>query len=179
MESKRGQSGRLSICKSSHVISKSNSLVQQINPVIRIVHICPPTIVNTDPANFRAIVQELTGMHSSCSSKKCAQKKLNTAFSPTIPNFSKKMLRADNHSDDEEKNLLSRGLSCSEEQSKSPLPEVKMENDRTNSSDSFCGFGEMDIFTSLLGSITMLPEFPTITPATDQTDHLMGSFMPS
>ncbi|GLJ22427.1 hypothetical protein SUGI_0422220 [Cryptomeria japonica] len=185
MEGKRGQSGRLSTCKSSHVISKSNSSVRKITPVIRIVHICAPTMVNTDPANFRAIVQDLTGKHSSCSSKKFKQKKLNPTLSPQIPVLSKKMLRVDHSdhealTDDEEENLISMGLFCSEEQPNSPLPQIKMDNDRTNFCGGFGGFGEIDIFTALLGSIAMLPEFPTITPpAIDQTDLFTGIFMTS
>ena len=154
MESKRGQSGRLSTCKSSHMISKSNSPAQRISPVIRVVHICPPIFVNTDAANFRTIVQELTGNHSVCTT----QKKLN-------PNFSEKIVRDER---DKEESWLSFG----EEQSNSHLPDVKLENDQTSSSDRFCGFEEMDIFTALLDSIAMLPEFPTITPAIDHTDCL-------
>ncbi|GLJ22428.1 hypothetical protein SUGI_0422230 [Cryptomeria japonica] len=178
MECKRGHSGRLSTCRSSHVISKSNSSVQQIiTPVIRIVHIFEPKFVNTDAANFRDIVQQLTGKNSSTSSKKFKKKKLG----PQIPLFSNKELKAD-HSEspthEEEEDLLATVLSLCEDQSSSPLPQIMTENDSTRSLDSFFGsfgaFGEMDFFTPFVGSNSLLPEFPI-----DHTDHFTDTFMPS
>ncbi|CAN7008004.1 unnamed protein product [Brassica rapa subsp. trilocularis] len=47
-------SSRVSLNKNSQVISK-------IKPKIRIIHICAPTVIETDVKNFRPLVQSLTG----------------------------------------------------------------------------------------------------------------------
>ncbi|MCL7038067.1 hypothetical protein MKW94_010307 [Papaver nudicaule] len=53
------QQPRLGMHKDSHVISKFT-----MKPKIRIVHIFAPEIIKTDAANFRELVQRLTGKPS-------------------------------------------------------------------------------------------------------------------
>ncbi|KAE9584932.1 hypothetical protein Lal_00024232 [Lupinus albus] len=50
----RSASSKLGIERDSHVISK-------FKPKIRIIHIYAPEIIKTDAANFRELVQRLTG----------------------------------------------------------------------------------------------------------------------
>ncbi|CAL0326313.1 unnamed protein product [Lupinus luteus] len=50
----RSASSKLGIDRDSHVISK-------FKPKIRIIHIYAPEIIKTDAANFRELVQRLTG----------------------------------------------------------------------------------------------------------------------
>ncbi|KAI5083636.1 hypothetical protein GOP47_0003379 [Adiantum capillus-veneris] len=47
--------GSLELSSSSHPIAKKKQ------PIIRVVHVFAPTLIKTDPANFRALVQRLTG----------------------------------------------------------------------------------------------------------------------
>ncbi|KAH7570717.1 hypothetical protein JRO89_XS05G0166000 [Xanthoceras sorbifolium] len=58
----------LSMHKSSHLISK-------FKPKIRIVHIFAPEIIKTDAANFRELVQRLTGKPTTDQSKGKPKKK--------------------------------------------------------------------------------------------------------
>ncbi|KAI5083639.1 hypothetical protein GOP47_0003382 [Adiantum capillus-veneris] len=46
----------LGISSSSHPIAAKKK-----QPIIRVVHVFAPTLIKTDPANFRALVQRLTG----------------------------------------------------------------------------------------------------------------------
>ncbi|MCO5571073.1 hypothetical protein L7F22_024804 [Adiantum nelumboides] len=50
--------GSLDLSSSSHPIAKKQ---QKKQPIIRVVHVYAPTLIKTDPANFRSLVQKLTG----------------------------------------------------------------------------------------------------------------------
>ncbi|KAJ7571675.1 hypothetical protein O6H91_01G171900 [Diphasiastrum complanatum] len=62
-----GETPSLRISRGSHAIGKgnltsaSNWPKAQRPPVIRVVHIFNPTVIKTDAANFRSLVQKLTG----------------------------------------------------------------------------------------------------------------------
>ncbi|XP_072980330.1 VQ motif-containing protein 25-like isoform X2 [Typha angustifolia] len=45
-------------------VSESSREITKLKPKIRIVHIFAPEIIKTDPANFRELVQRLTGKPS-------------------------------------------------------------------------------------------------------------------
>ncbi|GLJ22443.1 hypothetical protein SUGI_0422450 [Cryptomeria japonica] len=67
------------ICaNSAEEISK---LKARSTPSTRIVYIIPPKIIETDAANFRAIVQKLTGKDSARSLAKSKQKKFRSVVS--------------------------------------------------------------------------------------------------
>ncbi|XP_031488885.1 VQ motif-containing protein 18-like [Nymphaea colorata] len=49
--------------KGSHSIAKQAAAAKfsPSSPTVRIIHVVPPEIIKTDPCNFRALVQKLTG----------------------------------------------------------------------------------------------------------------------
>ncbi|GLJ22446.1 hypothetical protein SUGI_0422500 [Cryptomeria japonica] len=165
----------LGTSNSSHVISKFNAHApcgtpptiqntKMVAPTIRIVHIFPPKIIKTDPANFRALVQKLTGRHSHSPSKKPKKKKLRSPVMnpPPMAGLS------------EDDSFCSKQTECPFYQN--PVAEIKTESfgcDGINLCDNFAGFfggfAEFDMFGSIL------PENPTIGP---HADHRSGIFMP-
>ncbi|KAH9302257.1 hypothetical protein KI387_013840, partial [Taxus chinensis] len=202
MESRKSGLGRsktmVGTSSSSHVISKFNAASSGINPpiiqqrskmtpTIRIVHIFPTEIIKTDPANFRALVQKLTGRHSHPSSKSPKQR-LQT---PTA-----NQQRADN---DWRKNAAQPDYPATQqprqgeylhyqEQIVSPLTEMERElseDERMKLWDNVAPYftasgSELDIFTSLMDSRSILPEIPILnSPTAEQIDYLGGIFRPS
>lgn len=124
----------LALSKQSHVITKT------LNPKIRIIHIFAPEVIKTDAANFRELVQRLTGMGSS-------KKKAKGAAST---NFTKEPWRNMGKSSD---------LSGTYEQINSAcgLVGVKEEGGRVWGGESCSVFGGLD---DLDGFIQELDEFP-------------------
>ncbi|KAJ7549164.1 hypothetical protein O6H91_07G043100 [Diphasiastrum complanatum] len=80
------KAGSLKTSKESHIIAKpnsgssssSNSMNEwpkvQRPPLIRVVHIFNPTVIKTDAANFRSLVQKLTGKN--CKSRRSSKSSL-------------------------------------------------------------------------------------------------------
>lgn len=57
------QSSLVSTCGGGGISSASHSVAKR-QPIIRVVHVYAPRLIKTDPANFRALVQKLTGNHA-------------------------------------------------------------------------------------------------------------------
>ncbi|GLJ22429.1 hypothetical protein SUGI_0422250 [Cryptomeria japonica] len=189
MESSGKQLSRAKIIrgpsKSSHAISKLNAAsngstsINKITPTIRIVQIFAPTIVNTDPDNFRALVQKLTGKHSVSSSKKHPKKKINRAVCPRSPSSADSKNIPVSHSDFShiptvgQENLDLKQAEASEllwydDQFCAAPSETKRESVEEGEmmvGDYFSElYGEQDILASLVESAFMLPEIPIIFP---------------
>ncbi|GLJ22430.1 hypothetical protein SUGI_0422270 [Cryptomeria japonica] len=192
MESINRKPGRLGTAKSSHMISKLNSVSSgttsstRIIPTIRIVQIFAPQVFETDAANFRALVQKLTGY-------KTEPKKLNrtvcTKKSDSVQ-FKKPIVQtqsAESHSHastviDE---LFSPNQVVENEYHvMAPLAGTErdsLEEDGVqvcdNFSELFGGLEELNLFGSLRDSGSLLPEFPMIYPATmEQIDYHSSFF---
>ncbi|GLJ22424.1 hypothetical protein SUGI_0422150 [Cryptomeria japonica] len=156
--------------RSSRTISKlkfGGSIAQQSHNttrIIRIVHITPAEVIRTDPAHFRALVQKLTGRHSTHSSIKSKHKKLNLPVSPES-HESTGLHHSQNPIDDLSNELGKREFMLYEDKFMASLPEIKQEpldDERArlchNLSGFFGGFEELDIFSSLLDSSFGLPD---------------------
>eukprot|EP01018_Ginkgo_biloba_P032931 Gb_37467 [translate_table: standard] len=187
--------------KASHVISKLGSH-QKISPTIRIVHIFAPKIIKTDAANFRSLVQKLTGRPSGRSKTSGdrvskAKKNRTTALGSSVsPTLESPQAAATDQSEERPGDLY-----CAKQQEKTefmcfpdqffprvPLAEVKteiLEDSGTNPFDNlFGGFDDLDIFTGLINSAPALPDFPTVNPSLtthgyDQNDQNNGLFRSS
>ncbi|KAL2501594.1 VQ motif-containing protein motif-containing protein 25 [Forsythia ovata] len=71
MELKRVMEKKQTCVSSSLAIRKTSQIISKVKPKIRIIHIFAPEIIKTDAANFRELVQSLTGKptDSNCSKK--------------------------------------------------------------------------------------------------------------
>ncbi|GMI70986.1 hypothetical protein HRI_000767900 [Hibiscus trionum] len=68
---------------SSLAIHKDSQTISKAKPKIRIIHIFAPEIIKTDVANFRELVQRLTGkppQEKGCRKKPAKKIKLRTGF---------------------------------------------------------------------------------------------------
>ncbi|XP_031473388.1 VQ motif-containing protein 25-like [Nymphaea colorata] len=63
----------LGACRDSHTITKPRTggatTTKLPSPAVRIIHVFSPEIIKTDPANFRELVQKLTGKPTPATSK--------------------------------------------------------------------------------------------------------------
>lgn len=147
-----GQLGNYSnrACPSMHKHSQTISKSSNNPPKIRIIHIFAPEIIKTDAANFRELVQRLTGKPSS--SEKHSKKK-----KPTL-------IARDHHQDESHKprNII--------DQSKERVVMKKEQvglccniNDHVINSSS-CGSsgGYLGGFSDLEGFISELAQFPLL-----------------
>ena len=136
-------SAALSIHKDSQTISK---------PKIRIIHIFTPEIIKTDVANFRELVQKLTGKPAQ--EKGCKKQAINarrdhiqepriTGFcdNPVAAAMAKKM------------ELRTGFLACLETRERVKEEEGMSNNIGVNSG----GFGDLDRFIQELGEFPLLP----------------------
>ncbi|XP_022766021.1 VQ motif-containing protein 17-like [Durio zibethinus] len=136
-------SAALSIHKDSQTISKPK-------PKIRIIHIFAPEIIKTDAANFRELVQRLTGKPSQ---EKGCQKKLRTARKdhsfcdrPVVAAMAAKKM--------ELRTGFLPGLETSERVKEE---EGMWTNIDENSGGFLSGFGDFDGFIQELGEFPLLP----------------------
>ncbi|PQQ19847.1 VQ motif-containing protein 25 [Prunus yedoensis var. nudiflora] len=86
-------SSKLGMHKESHKISKTAS-----KPKIRIIHVLAPEIIKTDVANFRELVQNLTGKPAAAPEVVNGSRK-KTIRCPTYSSPSKKILELQNDGD--------------------------------------------------------------------------------
>ncbi|KAJ4972200.1 hypothetical protein NE237_005299 [Protea cynaroides] len=128
-------SSALAMHKDSHVISK-------FQPKIRIVHIFAPEIIKTDAANFRELVQRLTGKptdYKSSNKKKAKsvsrEESLKSSFKPTK---TRDIQDGSQRIKEEEEREMWRG---------------------ENSTGFFNGLGDLDSFIQGLTEFPSLPSF--------------------
>ncbi|XP_027071641.2 VQ motif-containing protein 25 [Coffea arabica] len=57
-------------------LHKNSQMISKVKPKIRIIHIFAPEIIKTDVANFRELVQRLTGKPTENKNGSCTKKKL-------------------------------------------------------------------------------------------------------
>ncbi|KAH9302255.1 hypothetical protein KI387_013838, partial [Taxus chinensis] len=169
----------------------------RIVPTIRIVQIFSPKIVKTDPANFRALVQKLTGRYSAGSSKKPMQKKPIPQVSPEqLDSIDFKRSVGQDRSPADHfhgsavvddhffwKNSAQNEFVWCEDQGVSPPAEINTEyleeggvKMRDNFSGFFGGFEEQDIFNTVMESQLMLPEIPFTNPGGFSHFYQQSSF---
>ncbi|XP_019238689.1 PREDICTED: VQ motif-containing protein 25-like [Nicotiana attenuata] len=73
MEEKAGiirSTSRPSSCSALGTMNKNSQIISKVKPQIRIIHVFAPEIIKTDVANFREVVQRLTGKPSLSDKKK-------------------------------------------------------------------------------------------------------------
>ncbi|KAL5983385.1 hypothetical protein ACLOJK_017469 [Asimina triloba] len=158
---------------SALAMRKESRLVAKLQPQIRIVHIFAPEIIKTDAANFRELVQRLTGKpvqrRRSNSSKKKRKLAAAAAVIPTTPSdvsgesegseAAYTFNRGDGHGDGL---LLELERGPRDDRELVGLCErVKEEEEEMwggEHSGFFSGFGDLD------GFIQGLSEFPVLAP---------------
>ncbi|XP_004488571.1 VQ motif-containing protein 25-like [Cicer arietinum] len=147
-------SSKLGVNKDSQVISK-------VKPKIRIIHIYAPEIIKTDAANFRELVQRLTGKPEDETERGGVRSKSNTAPLPTQDlrdlNTNKKAMIMQ----DDEKEFLNHqnGIKVKNENEK----KQEIEEDiwrRSKSNEKFSGF--LDGFSELDGFMDELSTIPLL-----------------
>lgn len=87
------QSSPVSTACGGRGVSSASHSVAKRQPIIRVVHIYAPKLITTDPANFRALVQKLTGNHADeeadedliCANDGDNQGKANNQENSTLP----------------------------------------------------------------------------------------------
>ncbi|KAK7323893.1 hypothetical protein VNO77_27395 [Canavalia gladiata] len=139
-------SSKLGIGRDSHVISK-------FKPKIRIIHIYAPEIIKTDAANFRELVQRLTGKPED---EWGGRNKSKTALTKDPIDFHPK--KAMIMQEDEEEFLsLQNGLRVKDEHKEE---EVEDGTWRSKSNEKFSGyldgFSELDGFMGELGTMPVV-----------------------
>ncbi|GLJ22445.1 hypothetical protein SUGI_0422480 [Cryptomeria japonica] len=181
MDSKKyessGSKTMLGISKASHVISTSST------SIIRIVHVIEPKLIKTDPANFRALVQKLTGRHSKSSSrsslKKSRKNMMNSSeisYTGEQKGFSDDNLQPFCRQKAGQKDFLGYlGISgASFAQVKSESVEDSMKT-CDKFSRPFGGFAELDLLATQLDSGSMQSELHILDdPTVIQTDTHSG-----
>ncbi|GLJ22448.1 hypothetical protein SUGI_0422520 [Cryptomeria japonica] len=171
---------------SSHGDPAMTQHSQSIAPTMRIVHIIPPKVFKTDPANFGALVQKLTGKHSALLSrqsfKKSKQKKKNPVMSArrSKSGYREKLsyIGQDEFTVDHfSSNQPAKTKLLSQDEFVTTFAQVESESveDSLTWCDNFsCLFGvfdELEMFSTQMHSDSMLPEFLTVdVPVTDHTD---------
>ncbi|KAK3010095.1 hypothetical protein RJ639_012435 [Escallonia herrerae] len=73
-------------------MQRDSHLVSKVKPKIRIIHIFAPEIIKTDVANFRELVQRLTGKPTE--DNRATNKKKRTRMNPRKEGFSSKAAAA-------------------------------------------------------------------------------------
>lgn len=136
---------KLGIARDSHVISK-------FKPKIRIIHIYAPEIIETDAANFRELVQRLTGKPEDEGGGR--NKSKTTLTKNPMGSHSKKAIMQE---DEEEFLSLKNGIRVKNEQK-----EEEVEDDiwKSKSNEKFSGF--LDGFSELDGFMEELSTMPAI-----------------
>ncbi|GLJ22447.1 hypothetical protein SUGI_0422510 [Cryptomeria japonica] len=149
---------------------------QRIAPIIRIVHIVPPKVFKTDPANFGALVQKLTGKHSTHLSRQSFKKSKYKKMAPIISHRRSdssehtmvSLLGQDEFPADHFSGLnqpLPKKSVSYEDQFVATSAQVKSESveDSLMWCDNFSGlfgeFDELDILATQMHSDSILPEF--------------------
>ncbi|XP_009804471.2 VQ motif-containing protein 25-like [Nicotiana sylvestris] len=96
MEEKAGKTrsaSRPSSC-SALEMNKNSQIISKVKPQIRIIHVFAPEIIKTDVANFRELVQRLTGKPSLSDKKKKNKKKETNIYNmkQILPGKNNKLL---------------------------------------------------------------------------------------
>ncbi|XVE61256.1 hypothetical protein DITRI_Ditri06bG0025100 [Diplodiscus trichospermus] len=143
----------LSIRSDSQTISKAK-------PKIRIIHIFAPEIIKTDVANFRELVQRLTGKPSQeegCKKKPRIARR-DHSQEPRISGFCDKPVAAAAAAAMAKKMELRTGFLAGLETRERVKEEEGMWNDIGENSGGFLGgFGDLDGFIQELGEFPLLP----------------------
>ncbi|GLJ22431.1 hypothetical protein SUGI_0422290 [Cryptomeria japonica] len=159
----------LGTAKPSHIISKLKAASTGMIPTYRTVQIPPPQIFKTDPANFLALVQKLTG-------NKPAPKRVTG----TVGSKKKKSIVPDDQSAANHSHALKVvDENCFPKQASEkeyPIERDSMEEGGVQISDSFSelyGGLERDLLNILINSWSArLPEFPmSYPPVEEQIDY--------
>ncbi|XVF56010.1 hypothetical protein PTKIN_Ptkin06aG0082100 [Pterospermum kingtungense] len=149
-------SSPLSIGKDSLTISKEK-------PKIRIIHIFAPEIIKTDVANFRELVQRLTGKPSQDHKGRCKKKprivRSNDTQEPRITGFceNKPVVAAAMAKKMELRTGFLAGLETRERVKEEDQGMWNMSNISDNSGGFLSGFGDLDGFIQELGEFPFLP----------------------
>ncbi|GLJ22436.1 hypothetical protein SUGI_0422340 [Cryptomeria japonica] len=174
MKSTDKQSGSpktmLGTAKASHIISKLKAASTGIIPTFRTVQIPPPQIFKTDPANFLALVQKLTG-------KKSAPKKVTGTVGSKKKK--KKSIVPDQSAANHSHALAVVDENCFPKQAREkeyPIERDSLEEGGVQICDTFSElFGglERDFLNTLINSWSArLPEFPmSYPPVEEQIDY--------
>ncbi|KAK3036590.1 hypothetical protein RJ639_031207 [Escallonia herrerae] len=126
-------------------VQNSSHLITKIKPKIRIIHIVAPEIITTDVANFRELVQRLTGKPARDSKGSTEKASRSSAPPKSLGTY---------HS---EPSKLQDGIPifpCGDGMKKEPKEEMYMNE---VSSGFFSGFGDMDGFVQDLSQFPLLP----------------------
>ncbi|KAG1327235.1 VQ motif-containing protein 17-like [Cocos nucifera] len=139
----------------SHAITK-------LKPKIRIVHIFAPEIIKTEPANFRELVQRLTGKptKSTTAKKKTLPMTINGEALPRCKRFEVVGSQQENENS-RGRDGVKRELELEEEEEEEEEEEdvvvekeLRVEN---NTGGFFQDLGEIDSFLQGLGDLPSLP----------------------
>jgi len=141
-------SSKLGVDKDSQVISK-------VKPKIRIIHIYAPEIIKTDAANFRELVQRLTGKPEE-HEKGGARSKSKTAPPPSKDSMDLNLKKAMIMQEDE-KDFLSLQNGISVKKNENEEEEIWR---RSKSNEKFNGF--LDGFSELDGFMEELSTMPLL-----------------
>ncbi|XP_052170466.1 VQ motif-containing protein 25-like [Diospyros lotus] len=142
-----------SAAASKLALHKNSYAVSKLKPKIRIIHIVAPEIIKTDVANFRQLVQRLTGRSSSAASDKKPGSPQETSSTNTTSSEEVVICSAEAAG----KNSIASAESDRIGMRNPEKPEIRMKKeslqeiwkgDEINSSNGYsnymCGFGDMD-----------------------------------
>ncbi|KAJ4831020.1 hypothetical protein Tsubulata_038773 [Turnera subulata] len=127
-----------SIRKDSHTISK-------VKPKIRIIHIFAPEIIKTDVANFRELVQRLTG-------KPTAENRVCKKIKPRVP-----PCRKEDHNQDHQPPRPKNNNVVEQRRERVMIKEEEEMWKGANSGGFLSGFADLDGFIQELGGFPLLP----------------------
>lgn len=140
-------SSKLGVDKDSQVISK-------VKPKIRIIHIYAPEIIKTDAANFRELVQRLTGKPED-HEKGGARSKSKTAPPPSKGSMDLNLEKVMIMQEDEKDFLsLQNGTSVKNENEEEEIWRRSKSNEKFNG--FLDGFSELDGFMDELSTMPLL-----------------------
>ncbi|GLJ22438.1 hypothetical protein SUGI_0422360 [Cryptomeria japonica] len=158
--------------KASHIISKLKAASTGIIPTFRTVQIPPPQIFKTDPANFLALVQKLTG-------KKPAPKKVTGTVGAKKKKKKKIIVPDDQSAANHSHALKVVDENCfplkQAREKEYPTERYSLEEGGLQICDSFSelyGGLESDLLNTLINSWSEPPDFPrSYPPVEEQIDY--------
>jgi 23S rRNA maturation mini-RNase III len=136
-------------------VDKDSQVISKVKPKIRIIHIYAPEIIKTDAANFRELVQRLTGKPEEYE-KGGARSKSKTAPPPSKRSMDLNLKKAMIMQEDE-KDFLSLQNGTSVKKNENEEEEIWR---RSKSNEKFNGF--LDGFSELDGFMEELSTMPLL-----------------
>jgi len=129
-------------------------VISKVKPKIRIIHIYAPEIIKTDAANFRELVQRLTGKPED-HEKGGARSKSKTAPQPSKDSMDLNLEKAMIMQEDEKDFLsLQNGVSVKNENEEEEIWRRSKSNEKFNG--FLDGFSELDGFMEELSTMPLL-----------------------